>query len=169
MAALFAGSVDAFVNDKSILLGYRGEKTVLLEEGFGPQPYGIATKLENDRLAARIETLLTAMRDDGRLDELKSLYEAFSPDTVHLVMAANIKYRDMLNVIDRMGVVPLSALLFTKLDETSSYGTIFNVIRDFGLPVSFFTVGQNVPNDIEVARGDRFVELLYNTSMVRNE
>jgi flagellar biosynthesis protein FlhF len=107
--------------------------------------------------------------DDGRLDELKALYEAFSPDTVHLVMAANIKYRDMLNVIDRMGVVPLSALIFTKLDETASYGTILNVMRDFGLPVSFFTVGQNVPNDIEVARGDRFVELLYNTSLVRNE
>jgi flagellar biosynthesis protein FlhF len=34
-------------------------------------------------------------------------------------------------------------------------------MRDFGLPASFFTSGQNVPNDIEVARGDRFVELLY--------
>jgi flagellar biosynthesis protein FlhF len=98
--------------------------------------------------------------DDGRIGELRELYTAFSPDTVHLVMAANIKYRDMLNVIERMGVVPLSALLFTKLDETSSYGTILNVLRDFGLPASFFTVGQNVPNDIEVARGDRFVDLL---------
>jgi putative glutamine transport system substrate-binding protein len=70
MAALFAGSVDAFVNDKSILLGYLGEKTMLLEEGFGPQAYGIATKLENDTLAARVEAIVTAMRDDGRLDML---------------------------------------------------------------------------------------------------
>jgi flagellar biosynthesis protein FlhF len=105
--------------------------------------------------------------DNGRLDELRSLYNSFLPDTVHLVMASNIKYRDMLNVIDRMGVVPISALLFTKLDETSSYGTILNVIRDFDLPVSFFTIGQNVPNDIEVARGDRFVDLLFNSAAVR--
>lgn len=104
--------------------------------------------------------------DDGRIGELRSLYEAFSPDAVHLVMAANIKYRDMLNVIDRMGVVPLSALLFTKLDETSTYGTILNVMRDFGLPASFFTIGQNVPNDIEVARGERFVDLLYGNSPI---
>ena len=102
--------------------------------------------------------------DDNRLDELRALHEAYSPDAVHLVMAANIKYRDMLNVIERMGVVPLSALLFTKLDETSSFGTILNVMRDFGLPVSFFTAGQNVPNDIEVARGDRFVEMLLDDS-----
>jgi flagellar biosynthesis protein FlhF len=101
--------------------------------------------------------------DENRIDELRALYEAYSPDTVHLVMAANIKYRDMLNVIERMGVVPLSALLFTKLDETSSYGTMLNAMRDFGLPASFFTAGQNVPNDIEVARGDKFVDMLFDS------
>jgi flagellar biosynthesis protein FlhF len=99
--------------------------------------------------------------DGTRIDELRALYDAYMPDSVHLVMAANIKYRDMLNVIERMGVVPLSALLFTKLDETASYGTILNVLHDFDLPLSFFTIGQNVPNDIEIARGDKFVELLF--------
>ncbi|MDR0764575.1 MAG: flagellar biosynthesis protein FlhF [Synergistaceae bacterium] len=105
--------------------------------------------------------------DDGRIEELRSLYETFSPDAAHLVVAANMKYRDMLSVIDRMGVVPISALLFTKLDETSTYGTMFNAMWDFGLPVSFFTVGQNVPNDIEVARSERFVDLLYGGTPVQ--
>jgi len=103
--------------------------------------------------------------DDNRLDELRALHETYSPDAVHLVMAANIKYRDMLNVIERMGVVPISALLFTKLDETSSFGTILNVMRDFSLPISFFTAGQNVPNDIEVARGERFVDMLFDSDL----
>ena len=107
--------------------------------------------------------------DENRIDELRALHESFAPDAVHLVMAANIKYRDMLNVIERMGVVPISSLLFTKLDETSSFGTILNVMRDFGLPISFFTTGQNVPNDIEVARGDRFVEMLLDNQPLRKE
>jgi flagellar biosynthesis protein FlhF len=107
--------------------------------------------------------------DDGRLEELRSLYGAYSPDAVHLVIAANIKYRDMLSVIERMGVVPISALLFTKLDETATYGTILNVMRDFRLPASFFTIGQNVPNDIEVARPERFVDLLYGNAPIRKE
>ena len=107
--------------------------------------------------------------DENRIDELRTLHESFSPDAVHLVMAANIKYRDMLNVIERMGVVPISALLFTKLDETSSFGTMLNVMRDFGLPISFFTIGQNVPNDIEVARGDRFIDMLLNNQPLRKE
>jgi flagellar biosynthesis protein FlhF len=65
-----------------------------------------------------------------------------------------------------MGVIPLSSLLFTKLDETASYGTILNVLHDFDLPVSFFTIGQNVPNDIEIARGERLVNLLMDSEML---
>jgi flagellar biosynthesis protein FlhF len=107
--------------------------------------------------------------DGDRIGELRALYDVYEPDTVHLVLAANIKYRDMLSVIDRMGVVPLSALLFTKLDETSTYGSILNVMRDFDLPASFFTTGQNVPNDIEVAKGDRFVDLLLKNAVAWNE
>lgn len=107
-----------------------------------------------------LDTAGRSHQDGKRMDELRELYEAFSPDAVHLVLASNIKYRDMLDVVDRMGIIPLSALLFTKLDETSTYGPILNILRDFDLPVSFFTVGQNVPNDIEVARGDRLADFL---------
>jgi flagellar biosynthesis protein FlhF len=128
-----------------------------------------ALKKHRDADLILMDTAGRSHYDDGRIGELRELYDTFSPDTVHLVMAANVKYRDMLNVIERMGVVPLSALLFTKLDETSSYGTILNVMRDFGLPMSFFAVGQNVPNDIEVARGDRFVELLFDNASLRKE
>jgi flagellar biosynthesis protein FlhF len=128
-----------------------------------------ALKKHRDADLILMDTAGRSHFDDGRLDELRELYSAFSPDTVHLVMAANIKYRDMLNVIERMGVVPLSALLFTKLDETSSYGTILNVMRDFGLPASFFTAGQNVPNDIEVASGDRFIDLLFDNALPGKE
>ncbi|MDR1966660.1 MAG: flagellar biosynthesis protein FlhF [Synergistaceae bacterium] len=134
-------------------------------------PRDIQSALKKHREADLIlmDTAGRSHYDDGRIGELRALYESYAPDAVHLVMAANIKYRDMLNVIDRMGVVPLSALLFTKLDETFSYGTIFNVMRDFGLPASFFTAGQNVPNDIEVASGGRFVELLFKETPTRKE
>ncbi len=136
-----------------------------------PEPKDLQGALKKHREADLIllDTAGRSHYDGSRIDELHTLYEAFAPDSVHLVMASNVKYRDMLDIIERMGVVPLSSLLFTKLDETSSYGTILNVIRDFDLPLSFFTTGQNVPNDIEVARGDRFVNLLLNNDSVKKE
>ena len=126
-----------------------------------------ALKRHKDADLILLDTAGRSHYDGGRIDELHGLYDAFQPDAVHLVMAANVKYRDMLDIIERMGVVPLSALLFTKLDETSSYGTILNVLRDFDLPLSFLTMGQNVPNDIEIAKGDRFVDLLLKGANVR--
>jgi flagellar biosynthesis protein FlhF len=128
-----------------------------------------ALKKHRDADLILLDTAGRSHYDDGRLEKLRTLYEAFEPDSAHLVMAANVKYRDMLGIIDRMGIVPLSAILFTKLDETASYGTILNVLRDFSLPASFFTNGQNVPNDIEVARGDYFVDLLFNNVMAERE
>jgi flagellar biosynthesis protein FlhF len=71
-----------------------------------------------------------------------------------------MKYRDMLDVVKRMGVVPVSRVIFTKTDETTTYGALLNILLDFDRPVSFIATGQNVPNDIEVASGMRLAEML---------
>lgn len=107
-----------------------------------------------------LDTAGRSQRDTRRLEELRALYDAFLPDTVHLALPANMKYRDMLDVVERMGVVPLSHIIFTKLDETTTYGALLNILLDFARPASFFTTGQNVPNDIEVASGMRLAEML---------
>ncbi len=107
-----------------------------------------------------LDTAGRSQRDTRRLEELRGLYDAFLPDTVHLALPANMKYRDMLDVVERMGVVPLSHIIFTKLDETTTYGALLNIMLDFARPASFFTTGQNVPNDIEVASGMRLAERL---------
>ena len=131
-----------------------------LEVAFDPRELeGILAKHRSADLVL-LDTAGRSHKDAKRMDELRGLYESFAPDAVHLVLASNLKYRDMLDVIDRMGVVPLRSLLFTKMDETSTFGPLLNVVEDFDLPLSFFTVGQNVPNDIEVARGDRLAGLV---------
>ena len=111
-----------------------------------------------------LDTAGRAQRDRKSLEAFEALYGAFAPDAVHLVLAANMKYRDMLDVVEHIPNVPISHLIFTKLDETVSYGAIFNVQQVLGCPVSFLTAGQNVPNDIETATGRRVAELLLSSS-----
>jgi flagellar biosynthesis protein FlhF len=107
-----------------------------------------------------LDTAGRGQKDRKNLDTCEILYDAFKPDAVHLVLAANMKYRDMRNIIERMAVVPISHVIFTKIDETVSYGALFNVMKLMNRPLSFLTTGQNVPKDIEVASGERFVDLL---------
>ena len=107
-----------------------------------------------------LDTAGRGQKDKKNIESFKILYDVFQPDAVHLVLSANMKYRDMLDVIERMSVVPVTHVIFTKLDETVSYGALFNVLQTMNKPVSYFTTGQNVPNDIEVASGERLAGLL---------
>lgn len=107
-----------------------------------------------------LDTAGRSQRDGARIEEMKELYMAFQPDAVHLVLSANMKYRDMLDVVKRMGVIPISRIIFSKIDETTTYGALVNILLDFDRPLSFITTGQNVPNDIEVASGSRLANML---------
>ncbi|MBQ4431874.1 MAG: flagellar biosynthesis protein FlhF [Synergistaceae bacterium] len=107
-----------------------------------------------------LDTAGRSQRDKKNMELFEGIYNSFMPDAVHLVLAANMKYKDMLDVVEHIPNIPVSHLLFTKLDETVSYGSIFNIHQVMGCPVSFLTVGQNVPKDIETASGSRIADFL---------
>ena len=69
-AALLTGEVDVFSVDKSILRGYDDDQTTLLDYGFNPQEYGIATKKENKALADRINSFIQEIKENGELDKI---------------------------------------------------------------------------------------------------
>ncbi|MBQ3654655.1 MAG: flagellar biosynthesis protein FlhF [Synergistaceae bacterium] len=114
-----------------------------------------------------LDTAGRSQRDKKNMELFENLYNAFTPDAVHLVLSANMKYKDMLDVVEHIPNIPVSHLLFTKLDETVSYGSIFNIQQVMGCPVSFLTVGQNVPKDIETATGSRIADFLMKTEEER--
>lgn len=69
-SALDSGRIDCFSVDRSILLGYLDNSTVILKEKFSPQQYGIATKKGNDELAKTINDTISEMKKSGQLDKL---------------------------------------------------------------------------------------------------
>lgn len=93
--------------------------------------------------------------------ELKGFIEAIpKPCDVYLVLSCNTKYRDNLRVAEDFSRLNYNKLIFTKLDETGSFGSILNLIRHVGLPVVYVTNGQSVPEDIETFYPRKLAELL---------
>ena len=68
--SLSIGEIDVFAADKSILYGYVDEHTILLDEGYNPQDYGIATRLQDKDLTKHIDDFLKKMQEDGTLEEI---------------------------------------------------------------------------------------------------
>ena len=51
-------------------------------------------------------------------------------------------------------------IIFTKLDETTTYGNVLNIKLYSKAEVSYITNGQNVPDDIELFNSQKIVKRL---------
>ena len=71
-----------------------------------------------------------------------------------------MKPADLARVIERYEIFQPKKLLFTRIDETSSYGAIVSEAARHGLPVSFLATGQQIPDDLEPATKVRLAELV---------
>ena len=101
-----------------------------------------------------------SQKNREHMDELAAFIRELQPDCTHLVLSAATKESDLIETANRYRKLGLSRLLFTKLDETMKLGNIFNVVQATGIPVSYFTTGQSVPDDIETAKSMAFVKKL---------
>ena len=93
----------------------------------------------------------------GGVDEI---VKSIGPDEVHLVLAANAKEGDMMEAVRRFGGFPVSHLLFTKLDETISPGTIVNVAYATGKALSYLSDGPRIPEDFHQATPELLAGIL---------
>ncbi|WP_129408211.1 flagellar biosynthesis protein FlhF [Marinitoga lauensis] len=108
-----------------------------------------------------IDTAGRSHKDDIQIGELKMYIDSIKPDFIFLVVSANMRLRDMVDVYNRFSICNPTHLIITKLDETSSYGQIPSLIKETNLPISYITTGQNVPNDIEIPNSQKIFNLFY--------
>ena len=85
---------------------------------------------------------------NGMKQFLDSVDESYEKE-VYLVLSATTKYRDLISVCDTYSEFTKYKIIFTKLDETSTLGNLYNVKLHTGAEMSYVTCGQNVPDDIE--------------------
>ncbi|HTS66741.1 MAG TPA: hypothetical protein VMH28_32175 [Candidatus Acidoferrales bacterium] len=87
------------------------------------------------------------------------------PDVdTHLVLPASMKPADLTRIVDEFGALGPHHLLFTRLDETGSCGPILNEAARTGKPLSFFTTGQRIPEDIEAVTRPRLLDSILGVS-----
>lgn len=79
---------------------------------------------------------------------------------IYLVVSATTKYKDLINIADNYSAITDYKLIFTKLDETTSLGNLFNLKLYTDAQMSYVTCGQNVPDDIEEFNPQKTVKTL---------
>ena len=108
-----------------------------------------------------IDTVGSSQYDKDKLIKLnKFLQSSQLQIDVNLVLSAGSKLEDLKEIYKNFSFLDIDTLIFTKFDETKVFGTIFSLIYDIDKPVSYFSIGQEVPDDIVPASSDFLVECI---------
>lgn len=105
----------------------------------------------------------TAGRGPGEAEMTGEMKELFGPKSRirnYLVLASNTNPYDMARFGDFFSCVPLNGLIFTKLDESSRFGVIFERHMDLGVPVAYFGSGRKISQGLEVATATRLAHFI---------
>ncbi|MEY4066738.1 MAG: hypothetical protein RIR26_2946 [Pseudomonadota bacterium] len=108
-----------------------------------------------------IDTAGRSSKHNAQMDQLKLLTSMPFPVHFHMVQSASMKQRDLDENLKAFRAVNPQSLIFTKLDESWSFGEILNTNITSKIPLSFFTTGQKVPEDLEPATKERVVERIF--------
>ncbi|MCC5786579.1 MAG: flagellar biosynthesis protein FlhF [Phycisphaerales bacterium] len=134
----------------------------------GPDEMAAARRALADCDVVLIDTPGRSQHDQDRLGELSELLEAAKADEVHLVLSSAASESVLARTTERFLPLGPQRVVLTKLDEAVSFGFIPSVCKRSGLPLSFVTTGQEVPDHIETARSERLARLVLDGGPVRS-
>ena len=98
-----------------------------------------------------IDTAGRSHKSASQRDDLEKLINSIPEEDreVYLVLSVATKYRDLVKICETYKEFTSYRIIFTKLDETTALGNIYNIRQLTGAQLSYVTFGQAVPNDIE--------------------
>jgi flagellar biosynthesis protein FlhF len=107
-----------------------------------------------------LDTAGRSPKDEVRIQELKAFLSEAHADEVHLVLSSVAAARTLEQTAERFAAAGVTSLILTKLDEANGLGNVLPLVRSSGLPVSYLTDGQNVPDDIQTADARRLAQMI---------
>ncbi|HTY59151.1 MAG TPA: flagellar biosynthesis protein FlhF, partial [Bacteroidota bacterium] len=132
-----------------------------MEVVYRPAEMAAAVRKFKDRDIVFIDTVGRSQRSAKELAELARFMDAAEPDDIHLVLSASTSMKGALDIIEKFRVVKPNRLLFSKLDEAVTLGSLLSVASRDRIPVSYVTTGQTVPDDIVRVDPARFAQMVY--------
>ncbi|MCL2084979.1 MAG: flagellar biosynthesis protein FlhF [Oscillospiraceae bacterium] len=118
---------------------------------YTPEEVTECLREHEDKDVVFIDTAGKSPNDRSLEAEITQLIKHSQADEVHLVLSATTSFAGCLNILNTYSFLRDFKLLFTKMDETDTWGTVLNLKFLSDKPLSYMAAGQNVPDDIEIA------------------
>jgi flagellar biosynthesis protein FlhF len=107
-----------------------------------------------------VDTTGRSQRDPAAIHGMKQILDSITGVRTQLVLSVTTRDTEMFDMASRFSVFRPSGLILSKLDESTVFGSIYNVTQRARLPLIYFTTGQKVPEDLEEATRERVASLI---------
>lgn len=107
-----------------------------------------------------IDTTGRSSKNVMQISELRAYIEKINSNNINLVISCTTKAKDITNIVKGYGILNYENVIITKMDETSTYGSILNIVSSAKKPISFITTGQSVPDDIKTLSSMELAKLI---------
>lgn len=107
-----------------------------------------------------VDTTGRSSKNKMQISELRAFIEKTNSKDIHLVMSCTTKNSDIKSIVEGYRVLNYNNVIITKLDETTTYGSILNILKATKKSLSYISVGQNVPDDIKNLKEEEVVNII---------
>lgn len=107
-----------------------------------------------------IDTPGFSQNNTGQIQEIASYLEKVNHIQIQLVLSASTKQKDLFDTIQKLAPINPRHLIFTKLDESNSYGNLLNILMRSNIAISYLSRGQQIPDDIEAVSIETLADLM---------
>jgi flagellar biosynthesis protein FlhF len=110
--------------------------------------FKMAVKKFADKDFVFIDTAGRNFRNPQYVKDIKNMIDFRHDMQSFLVFSLTTKEEDMETIYEQFSDIPIHKFIFTKLDETMNYGSLFNLSYKYEKGIAYITNGQDVPDDI---------------------
>ena len=132
-----------------------------MDVAYKPKDMPLLLKKHKAKDIIFIDTAGRNQRNPKELQQIEKFLRAAEPDETHLVLSTTSSLRTLRDVVKRFAVLKPNRFIFSKLDEASAFGNIINIAVETPTPISYLTLGQQVPDDILAADANAIAHMMY--------
>ncbi len=107
-----------------------------------------------------VDTTGRSSKNSMQISELRAFVDKANSSNVNLVISCTTKDKDIECITEGFKELNYDSVIITKLDETTTYGSIINILDSAKKPLNYVTTGQNVPEDIKKLTADDVCKLV---------
>ena len=135
---------------------------------YRPEEIDQAVNKHLDKDLIIVDTAGRCQKDTEELCELGNFLDRMPESDKYLVLSATAKYNDMLETVNCFDRIGFEHLIFTKIDETNTFGPLLALLIETGKSLAYITNGQKVPEDFCKANFNFFNSKLFPERVYRH-